>query len=895
MKRNILFIVLIVIFFALVTTFSTSVGFYVDWLFFGEVGYGAVFKKIVLTKASLALLYGAATLVFLLVNVMIANRRDFPQGPVFKVEGNIYELKKLDRATIALIKQLSIYFSLFVTVLAAMAGAGYWEEILLFRESMPANLADPLFGRDISFYLFRLPLYTIINHTLAVLIPVGMIITALNYALRGGATYVGGLLKVDGKVKVHLALLLSLWIANFSLKFYLDRYELLFGDNGILYGAAYTDIHARLPMLTLLVIISLVVAVATFIGITRGSKYTLSPPLVLFAIVYFLGYGLYPTLLQSFKVAPNEIVLEEPLIKHHIQYTRHGYDLNGISTAPYDVGETLSPGAIKKNNSTIRNIRLWDEAPLLKTYSQLQQIRTYYKFIDVDNDRYTIDGNYTQVMLSPRELSYDDLPGKSWINERLVFTHGTGLSMGPVSGITGEGLPEFIVKDIPPVSSASELSVTRPEIYYGERPNDYAVVKTNVQEFSYPTSEGNVYTTYEGTGGIALSSLFKRLIFGIYFSNFKLVLSTDITKESRILYQRDIMERVEKIAPFLLYDQDPYMVVADDGRLFWIIDAYSVTGRFPYSKPIRGGINYIRNPVKVVVDAYNGAVSFYIVDPDDVLIQTYSAVFPTLFKGLSEMPESLRRHIRYPRTLLQVQAEQYATYHMDDPNVYYNKEDLWEIPAYKDRTMEPYYIVMKLPEGEKEEFVLLLPFTPSKRDNLAAWMAARSDGEHYGEVVVYTFPRDRLIFGPRQIDARIDQDGYISQQLTLWGQSGSNVIRGSLLIIPIENALVYVQPLYLVATDRVGLPELRRVIVASGKDVVMEDTLEAAVERLFKGRVTEKKSGVEKVDRDFSPREVGRRALESLEKAREALRREDWGSFGEFLKKAEEMLKRIGQ
>ncbi|MCP3676566.1 MAG: UPF0182 family protein [Deltaproteobacteria bacterium] len=893
MKRNVLFIVIIFVFFAIVTTFSTTVGFYVDWLFFGEVGYGEVFKTIVLTKVWLGLLFGVTTLVFLLVNVLIANRSNFPQGPVFKIEGNVYELKKIDPNLINLIKQLGIFISLFAAIMAAIAGAGYWEEVLLFTGSTPAGIVDPVFGRDVSFYLFRLPLAGIINGAIGILIIIGIIITALNYTLRGGANYIGGLLAVDRKVKIHLASLLSLWLINFALKFYLDRYDLLFGNHNILSGASYTDIHAKLPMLTLLVVLSLIIAAASFISILRGSKYTVLPPLVLFGIVYFLGFGLYPSLLQSFRVSPNEIVMEEPYIKDHIQFTRLGYDLDSIKTEPYSVGESLSIDAIENNISTIRNIRLWDEGPLLKTYSQLQQIRTYYKFIDVDNDRYMIDGKYTQVMLSPREISYDDLPGKSWINERLVFTHGTGLSMGPVSGITGEGLPEFYVKDIPPVST-TEVTVTRPEIYYGERPNDYVVVNTKVQEFGYPTTEGNVYTTYDGTGGVKLSSLFKRLVYGVYFGNFKLVLSTDITNDSRILYQRDIMDRVDAIAPFLLYDQDPYMIVSDDGRLYWMIDAYSVTDRFPYSRPVRSGVNYIRNPVKVVVDAYNGDVSFYLVDEDDVLIQTYATIFPTLFKPLAEMPESLRRHIRYPRTLLRVQAEVFSTYHMTNPNNFYNKEDLWEIPVYRDRTMDPYYIVMKLPEGEKEEFVLLLPFTPSKRDNLAAWMAARSDGDDYGKVVVYTFPRDRLVFGPRQIDARIDQDAYISQQLTLWGQSGSDVIRGSLLIIPIENSLIYVQPLYLVATDRVGLPELRRVIVAFGKEVVMEDTLEAAVQRLFKGRVPAGvKRAVEAAEEELSDREFGMKALESLKKAREALRSDDWGGFGRLLERTEELLKRI--
>ncbi len=390
--------------------------------------------------------------------------------------------------------------------------------------------------------------------------------------------------------------------------------------------------------------------------------------------------------------------------------------------------------------------------------------------------------------------------------------------------------------------------MTRPEIYYGESPNDYVIVNTKTREFSYPTTKENVYTVYSGSGGVRLTSFLKRLLYASYFGNLKIFLSSDVTDDSRIIYNRTILDRVARIAPFLSYDPDPYMVVGDDGRLSWIIDAYTQSSSLPYSKPLAGGANYIRNSVKVVVDAYDGSVVFYVVDQQDVLARAYAAVFPNVFKPLTEMPADLRKHIRYPRALLQIQARMFTTFHMTDPAVFYNKEDLWEIPSYREKTMEPYYLITRLPGDKAEEFILLLPFTPSKRDNLAAWMAARCDGENYGKVTVFTFPRDRLVFGPRQIDARIDQDSYISQQLTLWGQSGSDVIRGSLLIIPMEDSLIYVQPLYLVATDKGGLPELRRVIVAYGNDVVMEETLDASIQRLFSGtlpsmRMTEKRPG----------------------------------------------------
>jgi len=892
MKRNVLFIVLVSALLALILSFFTSLSFYTDWLFFKEVGYEAVFRKSFLAKVFTGLAAGGIAALFLLINIFIANRQEFPQGRIYSIEKELYGLKKFDMNR--LIKHLGLYLSVLAALVAVIAAGGYWKEVLLFMGAQPAGLADPVFSRDISFYLFRLPLIDSINSFLSILLLTGIVFTALNYILRGGITYIEGLITIDRRVKRHLALLVSIWIVNLALKFYLDRYALLFNEHGVLYGASYTDINARLLMLNVLVVVSLATAVGFFVGVTRRSKYATILPLAILGVAYFLGTGLYPSLLQNFKVSPNEIVLEKPYIEQHIKFTRYGYDLERIQTEPFDVSEKLTFTDINRNISTIRNIRLWDEGPLLKTYSQLQQIRTYYKFVDVDNDRYDIEGKYTQVMLSPRELSYEDLPGKSWINERLVFTHGIGLAMGPVSGITREGLPEFFIKDIPPVSTTN-VKVTRPEIYYGEKPNDYVIVKTKVKEFSYPTTEGNVYTIYEGSGGIKLSSIIKRLLYATYFGNFKIFLSTDITSESRILYYRNIIERVNTIAPFLLYDSDPYMVVSEKGRLYWIIDAYTFTDRLPYSKPLQQGINYIRNPIKVVVDAYNGATSFYIVDDDaDILARTYGKIFPTLFKPLSEMPDGLRKHIRYPRSLLRVQAKMFSLFHMTDPRVFYNKEDLWEIPVYKDKSMEPYYIIMKLPAGQEEEFVLLLPFTPSKRDNLAAWMAARSDGDNYGKVIVYTFPRDRLVFGPRQVDARIDQNAYISQQLTLWGQSGSDVIRGSLLVIPIERSLIYVQPLYLVATDRVGLPELRRVIVAYGNKVVMEDNLEAALRKLFKGSLPELKIP-EKVVAELSQKELGRKALESLEKAREALRKEDWSAFGEYLKKTEELLREFSK
>jgi uncharacterized membrane protein (UPF0182 family) len=870
-----------------------SIAFMADWLFFREVGYGAIFTKTFQAKLLSGLVFGTAAFLVIFINLRIASRRSYALAGLNPLWEQVPQLRNLDLERV--LGWISLLVSLFAFVLAYPIGTTYWEQALLFLNSTPANLVDPLFHKDISFYLFTYPLIDKANDALRGLILISALLTLPVYFFRGGFVIIGRLFTVEPAVKRHLGILVSLFLLSLSASFFLDRYGLLYSEHGVLYGASYTDVHARLLMLSVMAALSALAAVIVPVFSTRRSL--LVPLALLGALigVYFLGLQIYPSTVQSFKVSPNEIVLERPYIESHIKFTRYGYGLENVEQQPFAANKQLAFADIRKNLSTIQNIRLWDEEPLLKTYAQLQQIRTYYHFSDVDNDRYTVNDNYLQVMLSPRELSYADLPEKSWINERLVFTHGFGLAMGPVSGITKEGLPEFYIKDIPPITSAGP-QVTRPEIYYGESPNDYVIVNTKTKEFSYPTTAGNVYSVYEGKGGVPLSSGLLRLLYAAYFGNLKLVLSSDVTNESRILYNRRIMKRVEEIAPFLAYDPDPYLVIGDNGRLSWIIDAYSHSENLPYSKPMQGGTNYIRNSVKVVVDAYDGSVVFYVVDQKDILTKTYAKIFPTLFKPISEMPADLRKHIRYPRGLLKIQSRMYTTFHMTDPSVFYNKEDLWEVPSYREKTMEPYYLITKLPGLTEEEFILLLPFTPSKRDNLAAWMAARCDGENYGKITVYTFPRDRLVFGPRQIDARIDQDAYISQQLTLWGQHGSDVIRGSLLIIPIEDSLIYVQPLYLVATDKGGLPELRRVIVAYGNEVVMEETLEAAIQRLFTGSLPKMRlTGEGAAAVKEQPRQLSARALEQLRKAREALRKEDWAGYGKYLKELEDTLREMAK
>jgi uncharacterized membrane protein (UPF0182 family) len=872
-----------------------------DWFWFQEVGREVVFSVTFLTKMKVGALFGGAFFVIFYLNLFLASRlssrgywvdRDnLIQIPPWETGGKPF-------GTLILLG--SVVFALF----AALRGSAQWEIFLRYLNSTPFGIQDPLFGRDIGFYVFQLPFLQYLYSWLMTVLVLTTLATGLLYFMRRSFQFIPPqTLRVSPSARTHLAALVAALFFLGTLGAWIALNEILYSKSGVVFGAGYTDVTTQVGMLKLLM------GATVFCGITilafafRRDWRIPATGLAVFFGVLIVGTGIYPSLVQKFKVVPNEIALEKPYLERNIHYTNLAYGLGNIEYRQFPAEERLTREDLKRNELTVKNIRLWDHAPLLSTYSQLQEIRTYYKFIDVDNDRYTVNGEYRQVMLSPRELSYRSLPSRTWVNEHIIYTHGYGVVLGPVNRISPEGLPEFFIKDIPPVPSA-DIKVTRPEIYYGETSNEYVFVHTKREEFDYPVGEKNVYTRYRGKGGVPLS-FWKKVVFAVRFGSIDILLSNDVTAESRIMYYRKIHDRVSRVAPFVRLDSDSYLVISREGRLVWILDGYTVTDRFPYSEPVPGLGNYIRNSVKAVVDAYDGTVNLYTSDPKDPIIQTYAKIFPGVFQPLEQMPEDLRAHIRYPQALMSIQARMYGTYHMHDPQVFYNKEDLWTIPRKAgagvgaEKEYPPYYTILKLPDGKKEEFVVLLPFTPSRKDNMAAWMAGRCDAPHYGEVVVYVFPKQKLVFGPRQIEARIDQEAEISKQLSLWSQRGSQVIRGDLLAIPIEKSILYVEPLYL-AAEKSQLPELKRVIVAFGNSLAMEQNLELTLQRIFGGEVMREKAAAKPAlavvgppEKKRTEPEIAAEALSHYRKAQELLRQGNWAGYGEELKKMEEGLKAL--
>jgi uncharacterized membrane protein (UPF0182 family) len=716
-------------------------------------------------------------------------------------------------------------------ILYGMAAGSSWQKIAFFLNRQPFGIVDPIYHHDVGFYVFTLPFYDYLNNLAFGLFLVALLATGSIYLLSGAFNIQGFRIQLQGPARWHLGTLLIGIVSLRGWRYALDLYDLLYSTRGAVYGAGYTDLHANALAIKILIVVTVLVALSIIVALIGKKTRLIVSGVVTLLLASFLVGGVYPSLVQRFLVDPNELERERPYLNNHIQMTRAAFGLDEISEFDFDSSDALTRDMVEANRLTFDNIRLWDWRPTLSAYRQLQEFRLYYDFMDVDVDRYVIDGDYRQVMVAARELSADSLQNPTWINQHMQYTHGYGMVISPVNEITQEGLPEFFASDIPP-RGVVELQVDRPEIYYGERTNQYVLVNTRTPEFDFPQGDSNATTFYQGTGGVQLTNYFKRIAFAVRFGTTKLLLATDISSQSRIMFYRNIQERVQKIAPFLKYDADPYLVVADK-RLYWIQDAYTSTNRFPYVQPVRGWGNYVRNSVKVVIDAYNGDVTFYAVDMNEPILAALQGIYGGLFKPLTQLPEQLRSHLRYPEDLFNLQASLFTTYHMTNTQVFYNQEDAWSLPRpTESQTFEPYYMIMRLPGSNQEEMVLMLPFTPKGKDNMVAWLAARNDQGNYGEMVLYKFPKQTLTFGPAQVEGRINQDSEISQMLTLWNQQGSNVIRGNLLVIPVENTLIYAEPLYLQA-EQSQMPELKMVILVHEGRVATGNDLNSALDALL--------------------------------------------------------------
>ena len=891
---------------------SSIVELYTDWLWFGEVGLQPVFQTTVGAQVLLGSVAFVVSAVWLAFNLRLAVSSLRAAAPLLWT-GQGVPIQLPSRETL---QRLTYGAAVLLAIPAALVVSSQWMTWLAFRYAVPFNIADPVLGHDVGFYIFTLPFIDLVRGGAMALVIAAVVTSAVVYGLTGGVGVApSGRLFVSPAAQRHLAWLAAMFFGLLAVGAWLDRPRLLIEPSGLVFGASYADVAARMPAAWCRLAAALIGVALSIAAVNRRLLLIAGAAGVYLAVSF--GGEAVASAVQRFVVAPNEQARETQYMEYNIAATRAAFGLEHVEERELTGDAVLTRDDIVRNAATLRNIRLWDHRPLLDTFGQLQEIRPYYDFVSVDNDRYTIDGELRQVMLSARELNSQALPNRTWINEHLTFTHGYGLTLGPVNQVTQEGLPVLYIKDLPPASTV-DLPVTQPSLYFGEVSNDYVFVHTTAKEFDYPKGEDNVTTSYTGRGGVPVESIFRKALFALRFKSQQIFFSSDITTNSRVLFNRQISERVRAIAPFLEYDGDPYLVVVG-GRLVWIQDAYTTSDRYPYSTPGAEGINYIRNSVKVTVDAYDGTTLFYLADDHDPLVLTYQRMFPALFHPLSEMPAGIRSHVRYPEAMFGLQTAAYTTFHMTNPVVFYNKEDQWEIPQIDrqqtDRgdegssdKMEPYYTIMRLPGEKDDEFLQMVPLTPRRKDNLSAWMVARSDGAHYGHLLVFRFPKQKVVFGPRQVIARINQDQVISPQITLWNQQGSQVIQGTLLVIPIEESLLYVRPLYLRGQGG-RIPELKRVIVAYQNAIVMEETLEAALDRLFAGTIQglrvqtdvpgpgqKSANGTAPPTPSAAPPELADLAAQArshYDRAIQAQRDGNWALYGDELKALGEVLQRM--
>ncbi len=937
--RSLLFIVAIAVLAAwILSGFGATI--FVEALWFDQLGFNDVFWTTIWAKFATGLVFGLMALVGLGVNVYLARYFSTRLTELHLFNEEMSELEQLFSSS-KLIEIVTIIGVLVISAIMGLIGLANWDGMLRYFNQEAFGAADPIFNLDIGFYVFSLPILHFFRFWLLLLVIASAIAVTLFYLYRGAVTIEERGIQIRSYARNHICVLGAIVFLLMAWGYRLDMYRLLYSESGFAFGAGYADLHARLYSLWILLFVALACA-----GLFVMTLYSQRRNLPFYAIGGMIASSLlvgsvYPGLVQYFLVAPNEYDREMPYIQHNINYTLQGYGLDDVDEVPFQIQEDLTARDIQSNITTINNLKIQDKRPLRRTYQQLQEIRTYYDFSNVDEDRYLIDGQYRQVMLAARELSYNQIPSPTWQNRHLFYTHGYGLCLSPVNTSTPEGLPVLFVKDIPPVSNSDDLVVRRPELYFGENMDAYAVVKTTQEEFDYPEGDQNKFSRYEDDGGVELSSYFRRMAFARYFSEANFVISPLITEESQVMFYRRLQSRVENIAPFLDYDHDPYLIIAG-GKLYWMIDAYTTTGSYPYSQRFSGllqmpdqgdlgtgpqsdipglnpppqrrfvqnqptlqQINYIRNSVKVVIDAYTGETVFYLVDEVDPIVLTYQKIFPTLFRPLSEMPQMLRDHIRYPRDMFAIQAAMYRIYHMRNPQVFYNKEDMWAVPQQfygeQEQQVYPYYAVMKTAQMDKEELLLLLPFTPAGKENMIGWMAAHCDAPLYGRIQVYNFPKQELVYGPMQIEARITQDADIAKELTLWNQEGSQVIRGDIIVVPIQESLLYIEPLYLrQRSSRGGLPELKRVIVAYGNRIAMRETLDQALSTIFsfESSLALQTSTIVDGQEVLQPRratlnELAKRAVSHYDEARNYLQAGDWSGYGDSLQQLENVLDRL--
>lgn len=947
-----------------VLLFVSLIGFITDFLWFKELSYVGVF----LTQLKAQLTMGIPTF-FVIALLMFLYLKALKRGYFNKVESDEEpNLKKLRTTEVV----ISVASGLFV---AAAIVTNLWWDALQFFNSTPFGADDPLFGHDISFYIFKLDFIQRLNEMLIGGVIIFFVATVIYYstlltvrtpnmfkteveidpeeeaelyeyarkyspeartgkdkdypfdgptmgetmrdAFEGIKNFNVGKAKKKAKKKVDndnvrtllniaqtqiiiLGIILFLMV---GLNFFLRQYDLLHSSTGVLYGAGYTDVNITLWMLRALAVLAVVSAITWAIGIKQKKLKTIFAVPVVMLVIGLVGTGA-AELVQNFVVSPDEINKERQYLERNIEYTQMAYGLDEVDVKEFAASNTLTAEDIANNQETIDNIRINDFEPAERFYNQTQAIRQYYTFSDVDVDRYVINGEYTQVFLSAREIDETKI-SQEWLNKHLKYTHGYGVTLSRVDRVTASGQPDMMISGIPPISEVSEIEINRPEIYFGELTNNYVMLKTDEEEFDYPDGSSNVYTTYEGDAGIEMNFI-NKLMFSIRERNLKMFVATNINSDSVIVINRNIHQRVREIMPWLAYDQDAYIVAAD-GNLYWIIDAYTTSNNYPYSEPYSEltDVNYIRNSVKVVIDAYNGTTDYYIVDEEDPIALTMQKIYPTLFKDLDEMPESIQQHLRYPNTLFQIQAQTYARYHMEDVSVFYQGEDLWDISSEiygtTEQPMTPNYYIMKLPGEDTEEFVNTIPYTPRDKDNMTGLLVARNDGDNYGEIVLYQLPKSKVVYGPMQIEAQIDQNTEISKEFSLWNSSGSTYTRGNLFIIPIEDSLIYVEPVYLEATNS-SIPEVKRVIVAYNDRIAYEETLDAALASLFgvsdgeegdqPGPVT---PGITEDPSTLTDAELISLANEAFENAQTAMQSGNWAQYGEYLNQLEAYLNMLAE